>query len=109
MKKLDEFIRQCCEEISNEIIQEKAADNYPHEAFTIVNTNDGWVELYVSSLHGKHVTVEHDNGEERDSHNLAKFIEKALPDWDDVYEEEYCTGVDPGFSSYQDYLDYKYN
>lgn len=112
MKKLDKFLQQCVEDITTAIMVEKAEDNYPHEAYTTVHTNDGWVEIYVSSLHGKHVEVCHaeDENSAKHSDNLANAIMDVLPDWWDVEEEEVCEcGVDPGFSSYSEYLDYMYN
>lgn len=110
MKKLDELIQRCRNEITNEILKEKALGTYPKEAFVEIDTKDGVIEICVSPICGKKVMVYHDESE-RCSDNIAKAIEDGIPEYfdDDVQLEERIDGVDPGFSSYQDYIDYKYN
>lgn len=110
MKKLDDLIQICRNEITDEILEEKAAGTYPKEAHVEVNTKDGVIDMYVSPKYGKKVFVYHDESE-RCSDNIAKAIEDGIPDYfdDDVQLEKRIDGVDPGFSSFQDYVDYKYN
>lgn len=110
MKKLDDLIRRCRKEITDVILEEKAAGTYPKDAYIEVDTKDGVIEICVSPIYGKKVIVYHDESERR-SDNIAKAIDEGIPDYfdDDVQLEERIDGVDPGFSSFQDYIDYKYN
>lgn len=110
MKKLDNLVQRCRDEITDVILEDKIANRYPNESYVSVATPTGFIEIYVSPIYGKKVIVNHDDNE-RCSDNIAKAIENGIPDYfdDDVQFEERVDGVDPGFSSFQDYIDYKYN
>lgn len=109
MTGLDKFLLRCVEDITTAILVEKADGSYPCEAETAVHTNDGWIEIYVSPVDGKRVDVLHNGNVNKRSDNLTNAILEVIPEWGDVEEEGHEYGIDPGFASYSDYIDYKYN
>lgn len=105
------IIKECQEALTEAIRQEKHEDEDAKIAITTVSCNSGYIELYASYSGDSYATVWHDSDTEKESLRLEEEINKALPNWDDVDIEDDCTeiGLDPGFSSYRDYLNYKYN
>lgn len=106
------FVEECADEHLADIIE--AIANGDRYAATTIDAVDGWVEIVSDRLGGASVTVHHDKEEnQRDCPLLAEAIEKALPDWQEVKEEyeaeeeeEDCNGLDPAFSSWEDYWEY---
>lgn len=104
---LEALIKQCIASISEAIENEKLCEE--KSAGATVRTRDGLVELSVTEDGTKEALVYH-KGNDHESDNIMDAIEAALPDWGDIEaKSETCEfGVDPGFASYQDYLNYKF-
>ena len=108
-------ILQECRDALIEAIEKDHAENGAESknAVAKVDTRDGWIELYVDR-YGTQASVCHDR-EENDEHELTTFesaICAAAPDWWDAEEDDdypkVFDGVDEGFGSFEDYLNYMY-
>lgn len=77
-------------------------------AVTKVDTNDGYIELYIDR-YGAQASVIHDDESKngREMTNFETVICENAPTWWDAEEEE-DSGVDEGFADYADYLNYMY-
>ena len=104
------IIKECREALIEAIRQEKYEED-AKIAIATVSCNSGYIELYATCGGESYATVWHDSDTEKESLRLEEEIGKNLPNWYDVDVEEDETeiGLDPGFSSWQDYIDYKYN
>lgn len=114
MKKIQHaFVEECADEHRSDMLE--AIANGDGCAATTIDAIDGWVEIVSDCRGGAAVTVHHDKEEnQRECPLLAEAIEKALPEWEDVKEEceeaeeeeEDGNGLDPAFSSWEDYWGY---
>lgn len=114
MKKVQHaFVVECANEHFDDIV-EAIADGHRYAATTI-DAADGWVDIISDCRGGAAVTVHHaDEENQRECPLLAEAIKKALPDWQEVKEEyedageeeEDNNGLDPAFSSWEDYWGY---
>lgn len=98
-----------CFDAFMEAIEEDHAQNGADSmsAATKVDTNDGYIELYIDR-YGAQAAVIHDdetkNG--REMTNIETAICEAAPDWWDAEDEDDC--VDEGFADEADFLNYMY-
>lgn len=112
-KKQHAFVEECADEHRADMLE--AIANGDRYAATTIDAIDGWVEIVSDCRGGAAVTVHHDKEQnQRECPLLAEAIEKALPEWEDVKEEyedaaeedEDGNGLDPAFSSWEDYWGY---
>lgn len=105
------FVNKCVDEHWGDIID--AIENGHSHAATTIYVADGWVDIVSGRRGDSAVTVHHDYEEnQRKCPLLCEAIDRALPGWAEVKkfyesgdEEEDDNGLDPAFSSWEDYLD----
>ena len=79
-----------------------------------VDTNDGYISLWMDNCGNTDVTISHDNDSEDECPLLCKAIEDGLPDWRDTVEqwEEDNPCEDEwtrhGFADEADYIRWRY-
>ena len=111
-KKQNAFVVECANEQFEDIIE--AVENGHPDAATTIDAADGWVDIVSNGQGCKDVTVHHAEEEnKRECPRLCEAIEKALSSWAEVKEyydaeeeEEDNNGLDPAFSSWDDYWGY---
>ena len=103
------IIQQCHDALVDAIKEDhKLNGEDSTSAATKVDTNDGFIELYVDRYGAQAAVMHADEGKNgRETPNLEAAICAAAPDWWDAeYGDE--SEVDEGFASYADFLNYMY-
>lgn len=105
---------ECADAIRDEMLD--AMDGGRCYAEATIYTDDGFAEVSTDSNDNVFVMIVHDNGNRHRCSNLCDKIAKAIPKWDDVAEqraermedsEEGYNDLDPAFSSWTDFWNYK--
>jgi hypothetical protein len=107
------IIKECADTLWAEIM-DAIESGYSYATATI-DTADGWIEVTTDSHDDATVMVCHDDSDnERECPVLCDAIEQALPEWADVqaeydadHDEADNGGLDPAFSSWEDFWNYK--
>lgn len=95
--KLKKLVDKCIDALNESAYEEYTPDDYPKNFGATINTNDGYIDLWMVRHKYDHYTCEacvyHDdeskNTEERQLKNLEEFLAKELDDcvdWDDLHE-----------------------
>lgn len=111
-KYIDKLVEKLEDSIREAIMDEK------NSASAWVNTPMGVIEVETDNTDDVKVYVTHDNGSEHPCPNLCKMVDESIIAWADVEESlredslygpggKY-EGLDPAFSSWQDYYNYRY-
>lgn len=80
-------------------------------ACVTVNTNDGYIDLSTDDENCMDAVVWHDSGMQNANDNLEQWCIRQIPCWYDVEvqeDEPAGTGVDAGFASQNDFINYLY-
>lgn len=114
VNRLHGIIRECVDAIVDEMKQSYDDLGWDAEtAFANVSTNDGYIALS-ADRDGCVAEVWHDNESEGDCPTLCAAIAAACPSWESVMwersnerDEHRPIGLDPAFSSWSDFWNYK--
>lgn len=91
--KLQKLISQCTDALQEAAYEDYAPDCQPHHFGATVDTDDGYLDLWMTRRKDGHYSCEvvicHDIDHGRDSENLTEYLSEALDDcidWDALGE-----------------------